>query len=179
MTDRLLDEALRRVADLEVDARSLLGKYEAAPERVVTLEQSYDRLSALSVDQDELFREALRAVEAGLFRAAHVLAWAGFVDFLHNYLWDHYRAGLVTERPKWSLTSAEDLREQTDHSVIEAGRQISAYSKTPMKALHGLLNTRNECAHPSDFFPDLNDALGYMSSLFKRIDFLQCKILGP
>lgn len=173
MTESLLDEALRRVGDLEIEARKLLGRHEAAPERVITLEQSYEKLEALSVEQDEQFREALRAIEAGLFRAAHVLGWAGFIDFLHNHLWEHYQSELVAKRPRWSISSAEDLRETPDYAAIEAGKDIGAYGKTPMKALHGLLNTRNECAHPSDFFPDLNDALGYLSSLFKRIEFLQ------
>jgi hypothetical protein len=39
--------------------------------------------------------------------------------------------------------------------VIETGRVVKAYNKTTMKALHGLLNTRNECAHPSDFYPGI------------------------
>jgi hypothetical protein len=176
MTERLVDEALRRIAALEVDARRVLGVHEATPERVITLEQSYAELSVLSVDQDELFREALRAVELGLFRAAHVLGWAGFIDFLHNYLWDNFQTELAANRAKWKLSGAEDFREHTDFAVIETGKAINSYSKTPMKALHGLLNTRNECAHPSDFFPDLNDALGYLSSLFKRIAFLQGKL---
>lgn len=42
-----------------------------------------------------------------------------------------------------------------------------------MKALHGLLNRRNECAHPSEYFPDLNETLGYIGELFKRIKQLQ------
>jgi hypothetical protein len=57
--------------------------------------------------------------------------------------------------------------------VIEAGKDAGAYSKTTMKALHGLLNRRNECAHPSEYFPDLNEALGYIGELFKRIKQLQ------
>lgn len=176
MNERMLDEALRRVADLEVESRAILGEHEATPERIVTLEQSYHELDSLSVDQDELFREALRATEVGLFRAAHVLAWAGFVDFLHNYLWQNFESGLGQERAAWSLSDAEDFRGHSDHGVIETGRVVGAYGKTLMKALHGLLNTRNECAHPSDFFPDLNDALGYLSSIFKRIDSLQKKL---
>jgi hypothetical protein len=175
MTDRLLDEALRRVADFEVEARQILSAYEGTSERVVTLEQSYRELSALSVDQDELFRESLRAVERGLYRAAHVLAWAGFVDYLHNYLWDNFGSELADKRAAWSLQGPEDFRDYADYTVIETGRVVGAYSKTLMKALHGLLNTRNECAHPSDFFPDLNDALGYLSNLFKRIKHLQGK----
>lgn len=175
MTERALDAVLRRVADLEVEARQLLGAHEATPERVITLEQSYERLTNLSIDQDELFRESLRAVELGLFRAAHVLAWAGFVDFLHSYLWDNFASTVGTHRPAWGIAAAEDLRDHADFQVIEAGKLVGAYSKTLMKALHGLLNTRNECAHPSDYFPDLNDALGYLSGVFKRIDHLQKK----
>jgi hypothetical protein len=176
MSRPLLDEILARVAALEVEAREVLSGHEEAPERVITLEKSYDDLAKLSIDQDELFREALRAVEAGLYRAAHVLAWAGFIDFLHNHLWDHYETPLTGARPKWPMSSAEDLRDHTDYGVIEAGRDAAAYNKTVMKALHGLLAKRNECAHPSDFYPDLNEALGYLGELSKRIDFLQKKI---
>jgi hypothetical protein len=53
--------------------------------------------------------------------------------------------------------------------VIEAGKEAGAYNRTTMKALHGLLNRRNECAHPSEYFPDLNETLGYVGELFKRI----------
>jgi hypothetical protein len=42
-----------------------------------------------------------------------------------------------------------------------------------MKALHGLLSRRNECAHASDYFPDLNETLGYVVELFQRIAYLQ------
>jgi hypothetical protein len=44
-----------------------------------------------------------------------------------------------------------------------------------MKALHGLLNRRNECAHPSDYFPNFNETLGYLAELFQRVAFLQNK----
>ena len=177
MADRRpLDDALSRVRRLEVEARAILARHEATPERVVTLEQSYEKLDALSIDQDELFREALRATESGLFRAAHVLAWAGFVDFLHHYLWDNFQGELAVERLKWTVKAAEDLRDYTDHQVIETGKIVDAYSNPMMKALHGLLNTRNECAHPSEFYPGLNDALGYLSSLLQRIKTLQSKI---
>jgi hypothetical protein len=179
MTNDLLGQVLGRVAEFEVEARTILATHEATPERVVTLEQSYEKLGKLSLDQDELFREALRAVEFELFRAAHVLAWAGFIDFLHHHMWDHFQSELVVERPAWGLKVAEDFREHADFQVIEAGKVVEAYSKTLMRALHGLLNTRNECAHPSDYFPDLNDTLGYLSGIFKRIQHLQSKVPAP
>ena len=42
-----------------------------------------------------------------------------------------------------------------------------------MKALHGLLNKRNECVHPSDYYPDVNETLGFISELFTRAETLQ------
>jgi hypothetical protein len=158
-----------KIAALEAEAQTILATHEAASARVITLEQSYRELSGLSLDQDELFREALRAVESNLFRAAHVLAWAGFIDYFHNFLLPTHATALQGVQPKWSLTSPEDLRDQADYQVIEAAKKGGVYGKTVMKALHGLLNKRNECAHPSPYFPDLNQTLGYISELFGRV----------
>ena len=166
-------DLLDRIGKLDHDANAILSTHEAASARVVTLEKSYADLGALSLDQDELFRESLRAVEAGLFRAAHVLAWAGFVDFLHDLLIPAYLTALQAERESWKLTTREDLREHSEFQVIEAAKVVGAYNRTMMKALHGLLNKRNECAHPTGFYPDLNESLGYIGELFKRIKSLQ------
>jgi hypothetical protein len=164
---------LGRIADLEREAKAVLATHEGASARVVILEDSYADLSGLSLDQDELFREGLRSVEAGLYRAAHVLAWAGFVDFLHETLVASHLTALNGARPKWNIAAPEDLRDWGEYAVIEAGKDAGAYNKTTMKALHGLLNRRNECAHPSDYFPDLNETLGYIGELFKRIKPIQ------
>jgi hypothetical protein len=170
MTDeRAVRGVLARVADLEADAKAILATHEAAASRVITLEASYDKLTGLSLAQDEMFRESLRAVENELYRAAHVLAWAGFIDFLHNLLMEKHLAPLQATKPAWTLTMAEDLREQSDFAVIEAGRAAGVYRNTMMRTLHGFLGQRNECAHPSDYFPDLNSTLGYVSDLIDRI----------
>jgi len=164
---------LAKIVLLEAEAQAILASHEAASARVITLEQSYAQLSGLSLAQDELFREALRAVESNLFRAAHVLGWAGFVDYFHNFLIPAHSAELAGVQPKWSVGAPEDLREQADFQVIEAAKSGGVYGKTVMKALHGLLNKRNECAHPSTYFPDLNQTLGYISELFARIGKLK------
>jgi hypothetical protein len=168
-----ISELVRRVVALDVDAQRLLAVHEAAPARTITLERSYTRLNGLSLAQDELFRESLRAVEVGLFRASHVLAWAGFMDFLHGQMAVDGLAEIKSARPAWALKAAEDLREHADFQVIEAGKECGLYNKSTMKALHGLLNKRNECAHPSGYFPDLNEALGYVSEVFQRIERFQ------
>lgn len=168
-----LPEVVRRVVAMEVDAQRLLAVHESAPARKITLEESYQRLGQLSVQQDELFREALRAIEVGLYRASHVLAWAGFIDFLHVRVFASGTAALLTIRPKWSISSAEDFREYADYQVVEAGRDLRIYNKTTMKAIHGLLNKRNEAAHPSGYFPTMNETLGYVSEVFNRVDQLK------
>jgi hypothetical protein len=94
-----------------------------------------------------------------------VLAWAGFVDFLHHHLAVDGLKAIDATRPEWKLKTAEDLREYADHQVIEAGKAAGFYPKSVMKALHGLLNKRNESAHPSEYFPDFNETLGYVSEL--------------
>lgn len=65
------------------------------------------------------------------------------------------------------------MRNWSDHQVIETCTEVKMVSKTVMKGLHGLLNKRNECAHPEDYYPGLNDTLGYMDELFKRIEHIQ------
>ena len=172
MTPDPLRGTLKRIDAMGAELKVLLARHETSSSRIITLEQSRARLGTLSLAQDELLGEALRAAELGLFRAAHVLVWAGFVDFLHEYLWRYHRSAIVAARPAWNLTSAQDLRDQTEYAVVEAGKVSGAYSKTVMKALHGLLNKRNECAHPSDYLPDLNGTLGYVSDVFGRIEFL-------
>ena len=168
-----LSDVVRRVVALEVDAQRVLARHEASPARKISLENSYQRLGQLSLRQDELFREALRAVEVGLFRASHVLAWSGFIDFLHALIDGKGATAIGAARPGWTVKSAEDLRDYADFQVIELGRELGLYNKTVMKALHGLLNKRNEAAHPTDYFPDMNETLGYVSEIFHRIERLE------
>lgn len=169
MSEREVRAALRRVADLETEAKAILSTHEASSERVTTIEGSYAKLDGMSIAQDELFRESLRAVRYGLYRAAHVLAWAGFIDFLHDKLVDDHLAAIVAARPSWPVTTAEDLRSYSDFQVIEAGKDAKMYTAQTMRMLHGWLGSRNECAHPSEYFPDLNMTLGYISELVDRV----------
>ena len=168
-----LGEAVRKIVALEVDAQRLLAVHEAAPARRISLEHSYRRLGELSIQQDELFREALHAIEVGLFRASHILAWAGFIDYLHVLVASQGTSAILTVRPGWTAKTAEDLREYADYQVIELGKELRLFTRTVMKALHGLLNKRNEAAHPSDYFPDMNETLGYVSEIFHRIEQLK------
>lgn len=157
-------------AALKAEARQVLSQVESSRDRRFTLDSSYRRLGRLSIKQDDLFRQALRCVEFELYRAAHVMAWAAFMDLLHDRLAAEWLSETQSVRPKWKINRAEDLRNWSDHQVIETSAEVKLITKIVMKGLHGLLNKRNECAHPEDYYPGLNDTLGYIDELFKRVE---------
>jgi len=172
----LISKLLDRARAFEREAHQVLSVHESTPSRIVLLENTYKRLTALSVRQDELLRQALRCIENELFRSAHVMAWAGFMDFLEEKLASDGLKKLRAIRPGWKVATVEELRETVvEFQLIEATRDLGLCTKTEMKALHGLLNKRNECAHPSDYFPSLNESLGYVSEILQRIGQLQPK----
>lgn len=143
------------------------------------LEDTYSQLSGLNLRQDEMLRQALRCVENGLFRAAHVMAWAGFMDFLEEKLESDGLKELRRVRPHWNVKSMAELRERVaEYQLIEAARDVGLCTKNEAKALIGLLNRRNECAHPSSYYPQLNESLGYISELLQRVRTLLTKPVG-
>ena len=150
--------------------------HETSKSRVVVLEDTYRKLAGLSLRQDELFTQALRCTENNLFRAAHVMAWAAFVDFFEQKLASDGFNKLKAARPNWNFSTIEELREAyPEHQLIDVGRATGLCSKSQTKALHGLLNRRNESAHPSNYEPDLNVTLGYISELLQRLETLKGK----
>jgi len=172
----ILADFLSRVRAFENEAHRILAQHEATVSRVITIEDTYRTLSGLSLHQDELFREALRCVENQLFKAAHVMAWASFMDYLENKMVSEYLEDIKKARPKWQIESVDDLREKaTEHQLINVCREIRLFSKNEEKAFLGLLNTRNECAHPSNYSPNLNETLGFISQLLNRIRTIQHK----
>ena len=170
-------DILKRVDSFKKEAHGLFSKYETSPSRVVDLTKTYQQLSGLSIQQDDLFRQAIRCVEQELYRAAHVMAWAAFMDFLEQKIVSKGFNALHKLYPNWSkYKTVEDLRENVhEFQLIEAARKLNLCSRNRVKALQGLLNKRNECAHPSDFYPELNESLGYISELFQRIAQIQLK----
>jgi hypothetical protein len=169
---------LEKAAAFQKDAHAILAVHEVSTSRVVVLSESYEKLTKLSIKQDELFRQALRCVEQELYRAAHVLAWAGFMDFLEEKLSSDGLVRLRATYTSWAATSLDELRENVvEYQLIGAAHKLGLCTKTEMKAFHGMLNKRNECAHPSDYYPDMNGSLGYISERLSRIATLQPKTL--
>ena len=102
------------------------------------------------------------------------MAWAACMDFLLELAArDHFNA-INIAMPNWKLIKGDDLGEKfTDYAIIDALKKADLLKKAEMKAFHGMLSKRNECAHPSDFYPEMNDTLGYVSEILRRIELIQ------
>ena len=176
MTKDAAQSFLAKAREFEAEAHTILGVHEASPSRVFLLDKSYNSLEALNLRQDDLMRQALRCIENQLYRAAHVMAWAAFMDYLEEKLEADGLARVREVRPKWNYKTMEDLREYVpERQIVEVTKDVKLCTKNQMNALVALLNKRNECAHPSSFYPGLNETLGFMSELLQRISLLQSK----
>lgn len=163
-----------RLGRFKTEAMQQLSHIESSKSRTITLNESYENLAQLSLKQDDLFKQSLRCIEVGVYRAAHVMCWSATIDFLHDMCAVDGFKSINMARATWSITSAAELRENhTDFAVIEAMKSAGLVKKSEEKAFKGMLSRRNECAHPSDYLPGLNETLGYVSEAFQRINSLQ------
>ena len=168
-------DLISRIKKFEESAHTLFGQYEdSSASRVIGLERSYEKLNLLNIRQDDLFRQSLRCAEAGLFRAAHVMCWAACMDYLQDILESHGILKIQATYPKWQKT--KDVAELAEYvpeaQLVEALHKLGICTKNQAKAFAGLLNKRNECAHPSTYLPGLNETLGYISEVLQRIEAL-------
>jgi hypothetical protein len=100
------------------------------------------------------------------------MGWAAFMDFLEEKLASDGLTKVHLARPAWAKwPTMDDIRENiSEHQIIEAARDVKLLNKAETKALIGSLSRRNECAHPSGYSPGLNEGLGFVGELFKRIE---------
>jgi hypothetical protein len=176
--DALVKEYGRRAAAFERESHHLLAGYESSTSRVIELSQTYRDVQTLNVRQADMLKQALRCAEHGLFRAAHVMAWAAFMDFLEEKLESDGLVRLKAERPKWRGSDIREMAEYVpERQLVEVTQQLRLCTKNQAQALVGLLQRRNECAHPSDYYPGLNETLGYISELMQRLATLADKDL--
>lgn len=176
MNDTSVRAILRRTKEFRRTANEIFGDLERSQSRVFSVSQSYDFAAALNLKQSEMLKQALKCCEFGIFRGAHVLAWGAKIDYLQEWLAEDGFSALNVERSAWKITSLEDLRDRfPEYAHVEAIHGLGWITKAEKKAFHGMLSKRNECAHPSDYYPNLNETLGYISEIMNRTDSLETK----
>jgi hypothetical protein len=172
-----LASVARKVRDFENTAAAILGVTEGSVlQRAFNAHDALVKVSGLSIDQAELLKQSVRCIEVGVFRGAIVLAWAAIADIVLKLAVKNASV-LSPLRPNWALGDQVQLAESTaDHAIIEALKAAGVITKGEMKSLHGMLHKRNECAHPSNYFPGANEALGFLDETIKRATDLSAKL---
>jgi hypothetical protein len=172
-----LASIITRVEGFRADAVEILGQCESSPLRVTSVEDSIRRLNNLTLAQDEMLRQALFCTARGYFRVAVVSSWAAFMDALETLIASDSLLRLHAEYPAWAVhKTIEDLRDNvSEYQIIEAARKLGVIKKGEMKILHGGLAKRNKCAHPSDFGPQFNDTLGFVTEMLDWIERLSSR----
>lgn len=162
-----------RLSSFKAEISEILSEAEEAlPSRVYNAHESLQKVSALSFQQSDALRQAVRCVEARLNQAAFVMAWTAVADLLLEVS-VHQRGKILEVRDKWSFTDKASLAdERGDYAIIEALKVAGVITKTEMKTLHGLLHRRNQCAHRTDVYPTPNEALGYIDEAILAIERL-------
>ena len=135
--------------------------------------------AGLSPRQEGLFQESRDCADNGSYRAAHVMAWAAFMDCLEDMLASDGLRKVFAAHPSWAKwATIEELRQNVSESqLIDVAGDVGLLLKNDMKVLHGLLAERNECAHPSAHAPGCEEAVGYIANLRRRLEAIQKKSL--
>lgn len=167
----------KRIEGFANEAKELLGQSEGSYSvRAYNAHDSLARVGKLTFVQADFFRQSIRCVEAGLYRAAFVMAWTAIADLL-LILGEQKQAKIKVVRPRWKFVDRETLaEEQGDFAIVLALKEAKCVSKADMKSLHGLLHRRNQCSHPSSFFPGANEALGYIHEAISEAEKLVAKL---
>jgi len=175
----LLNTIKRNSNEFKLESEQIFAKHEDSKSRVTTLHKTRKKILTLSIQQDELFQQAIECIERGIYRAALVMGWAAFMDFLEQKIASDGLVKAKIQRNNWvRYNTIEEIRENaTEHELISVARDLGLLTKGEMKTLHGHLSTRNQCAHPSNHRPDMNESLGYIAALLNLISQLQNKAL--
>ncbi|MCX6651187.1 MAG: hypothetical protein NT131_05990 [Methanomassiliicoccales archaeon] len=162
---------------LKKESEKEFSRIETSKSRIINLDSTRKRINSLSIRQNNNFLEALRCIEFGLYKSAHVMAWAGFIDYLEQFMsQDNLKKIKEVKKDLEKYSTIEEIAENiVEFELIEIAFKMKLLTKKEKKTLQGLLSKRNECAHPCDYKPDLNETLGYVSELLNRIETLSKK----
>jgi hypothetical protein len=165
-------ETHTNVKKFERDAHRIFSKHETSKSRVISLEDSKQKLLNLSISQEKLLKDSIFCVECELYRPAYVMAWAALIDFYEKKISSDNLGKVHHSRNNWvKYKTVEDLRESVaEYQLIEVGREIGFLTKHEVSVLKANLTKRNNCAHPSDFSPNMNETIGYLSEIMNYIE---------
>ncbi len=111
----------------------------------------------------EALQEARTCIEHGLHRPAYVSAWNGYVALALTLLSAEDFAAVRAVRSSWKVTSIEDLSMKTPGAeLLRMLSELDVTTGDTADLLPLLLQSRNDCAHPTSFRPTAAEANDYV-----------------
>lgn len=162
-----LNEIITKVDIARADAHEILSSYnESYQSRIITMSSLIKRLNELPLDVKNYFTEAIKCLEHGHKKAAIIMIWAGFFYIFSERLYTEKVNDLKDKREKWKLSSFIEFRESNSESqILDAAKAVGFINNADLRILQGHLSTRNKCAHPTLYQPQLNYVIGYVEEL--------------
>lgn len=103
--------------------------------------------------QKEFLEDALKCVNAHIYRAAIIMTWLLVMDVLYEFILNYkladFNAELKKRNLKYTITSKSDFEDIKESTFIEVMRASSIISKEQKKTLDDKLDIRNSAAHPN------------------------------
>ena len=151
------------------EAHDILSIHESSPSRVVLLEELVRKLSGTPIDVQEYFKESIRCLESGLFRATVVFSWSGHFGVYSEYLYRAHEADIRSIRDKWKFNDVFELREKyAESQILDVGKEVKFIKNPTLRILQGQLSQRNSCAHPTMYRPSMNTTIGYVDQMVSQ-----------
>lgn len=118
--------------------------------------------------------EAIKALEAQLFRAAIVLSWVGAVSVLYDHVvaccLSDFNAEAGKRDTKWkSAATADDLSRLREHEFLQVLVAISVVGKNVKDELEVCLKLRNGCGHPNTLIVGEHKASAHIETLIQNV----------
>jgi hypothetical protein len=102
------------------------------------------------------------------------MAFAAFMDFLFEKLSADGLKAVRGERPGWRGKDIYEMAEYVpDSQFIDVTGLVGLATKNDARQMRSLLDRRNACAHPTEYYPNLNMTLGYIAEVLHVIDKLE------
>jgi hypothetical protein len=137
--------------------KSNLLKQDATSTKPSALVLRQHLSSIKNPDTREFMEEAIRCLEADLYRAAVVFSWIGAISVLYDYVIANKLAEFNAEAKRrdtrWKLAvTRDDLALMKESDFLDILAAISVLGKNVKEHLKNTcLNLRNSCGHPSSF----------------------------
>jgi hypothetical protein len=133
------------------------------------------QLASLSNTETRAFvEEAIKCLEAKLFRAAIIMSWIGAIAVLYDEIIRSklvvFNAEALKRDSKWRpAKSADDLSRMKEFDFLQILPTISVIGKNVKDELESCLKLRNGCGHPNSLIVGEHKASAHVETLLQNI----------